>query len=332
MRIFSIVILVLALATTMLGGGCPKQRQAGEAIATPEPAAPSTADQAGQPVPQGEPLTTEPDEPEAVESDEEAAPEGETSGKPAGDSTTADLTGQWLGLFGRANLGVIESAWKDGVKVEFQRNGKAIWKRIVQGQGAVKAQVGAEATLESRWQLVNNRLIIHYSKVEAAKLGFGAVAPLGMLRDEEIGLLSQEQDGALGVGISAVDERLEFIVEPNYLTLTDKHGHLMVYGRVDRDSGSRYDFTGKWVGHIDMHDNFGAVFNWDGQNLTATYDHNGGSFEGVLVDGFFVGKARDTKGMSLAALTFDGANTLDGAYCPDPYMAMYQRYDFNRSR
>ena len=247
--------LILLTAVVLLAG-CPTTKQAdtGAPATTGAPAqteggqtdsgaTTSTPDSGTTP-----PAATDP----APAGPEGSAPDGQAGG------TSQKLEGEWFAMFGRHDIGLVEHAWLDGHKVVFQKDGIAIWTELTAGKSG--------RSLTSRWSTRGGDLALGFSAVDAAKSGLSRLAPLGIGRNEEIGLLSAHRPTDAEIrGAKVVTERLKFTLEGEFLTLSDSIGRLMVYGRSGMGHDSPPDCAGKaYTGHIGKQADLAAKVGWDG--------------------------------------------------------------------
>jgi len=247
-----------------------------------------------------------------------------------------ELVGDWYALFGTHDNGVVTEPWKGSHRFTFSQDKTG---RLIKFEGDE-----ATESLFVKWHVDNEDLLINFIAADAVAMGLSQVAPLGIARDEETGLLPlgvarDEETGLLTGEVPEVSGGndlyrrclLSADLSDNYLVLRDQHHRVMIYGRSIQGDRGMPDLSGDWVGHIDMHDNFSASFEvQDDGTVIGTYDHDGGKFVGRLFKGYLVGKVDYGMKSNLAALYLAEDWELDGVYCAPPYQEVVERYNFNR--
>ena len=257
-----------------------------------------------------------------------AADDGQanTASAPAGESTAkapAKLEGEWFAMFGRHDIGLIERAWLDGHKVVFHKDGVAIWTEITAGKPG--------RSLSSHWTASDGDLTLQFAAVDAVKSGMSKLAPLGIGRNEEIGLLSAEKpSGTDSPGSKAVSESLKFTIDGDFLTMTDGLGRIMAYGRSGASAKAPAAWSGSYTGHIGNQANLAAQAGWDGQALTMQLPN--GQYSGQYVGGYYIGRLTLGKVLNLAAFRPDSDGTLSGIYFPDPYNQVRADMAFSKEK
>lgn len=235
-----------------------------------------------------------------------------------------DLEGKWFALFGHHDLGVMTHSWVDGHNVEFRKNGQAFWYKVVNG-----AEVG---TLDSQWNLRGNQLMLSFSAVKAVESGLSKVAPLGIGKDEEIGLTNTPAPGMNASAMVLLDTVLDLELDHNYLVLRDGYSRLMVYGRdANEVHGIPEEWDGDWVGKGKGERRIAAQFEMQGDVLKAQMDHRTRRFSGELVNGYYVGDLIGPNGSDLVAFFYDELGFLDGVIYPKPYRQVSMDYEFMKA-
>jgi len=303
--------LVLITAAAVLAG-CPKPPTSDQAAQNSNPAG-STAAPAPAPADPNPPAaaaaTTGTGSDKAAPGENQAAPAAPAA--PGGTSAgAATLEGQWFVMFGRHDVGIVEHGWNDGHKVAFFADGRAIWTEVASGkEGRI---------LDSRWRTQGNEMVITFSAVEAAKSGISRLAPLGIGRNEEIGLTSAYKPTAAEIeGAKVVTERVKFTLDENYLTINDNLGRIMVYGRCGNSAVKAPNLAGEYSGQFGAKTGLKASASWNGTEFSLPLA--GGSFNGQFIDGYVVGQLKYGNLMSLAAFRTTPDGTLKGIYCTDPF-------------
>ena len=247
------------------------------------------------------------------------------------------LVGEWFALFGSQEQSLMTLPEEVSHHIKFDQNGTGRIIKYANGEPSASTFI--------KWHVEDKDLMIQFIAAEAVGIGLNEVAPLGIARDEETGLLplgiARDEETGLLKGETGGDApqdqefrrcMLNARIEENYIALRDPIQRMVIYGRLPRDGGGEVpDLSGEWVGHIDMHDNFSAAFEvQDDGTVIGTYDHDGGRFVGRFLNGYLVGKVDYGMKFSLAALKLTEDWELDGVYSPSPYVEMVSRYDFNR--
>ena len=299
--------LILPAAVLLLAG-CPTNKQAD----TGAPAAAGTADQTTGGQAGSSATESQPGSETAPPATTDAPPAGQTDGAsgsaPEGSSTK--LEGEWFAMFGRHDIGLVERAWLDGHKVVFHKDGVAIWTEVAAGKPG--------RSLSSHWSATDGDLTISFAAVDAVKSGMSKIAPLGIGRNEEIGLLSADKpSGGESREPKLVNENLKFTLEGDFLTMTDGLGRVMVYGRGAAAGKPPAAWSGSYKGHIGNQANLAVQAGWDGQALTMQLP--GGQYTGQYVGGYYIGRLTLGKVLNLAAFSPGADGSLSGVYFPDPY-------------
>jgi len=251
--------------------------------------------------------------------------------------TPADptLAGTWFALFGRNDSGVEESTWENGHRVRFIQDGNNLWIRIENGWEV--------AAMNAKYEVHGNTVQIRFSPRSAVEYGLSKIAPLGLGRDEEVGLLSKTpgRDTEIGLadksaGQKAGDaervENLKFIVDGDLLVLTDSKTNVMVYARLsDQAPQTAPDESGSWLGDVAGMTGVVANAHGEGGKLTLSIDGGKGQFDGQYVQGYFVGKLKQSTRLSLAVLYPAADGAMNGLLLPDPYATPELGFDFKRS-
>ena len=347
MRIYFLAIIVMGLLVCALG--CPQTKE-------PTASTPSGSSAVG-----ADPATETQDAPVAASADEspEAAETAETDntateGEPAPEAdteapkTASQISGTWLALFGRGDQGVNEQAYFNGHKLQFEADGTVLLTLLKDGKPG--RQLPGTFTIE------NGRLEWTYALAAAVDSGAIDFAPLGMGRDEEIGLLNSGKEGMgrddeiglltgekegmgrdVEIGLSEGGdteksgsmkhtEELRIVLDGPFMALTDDHGQIYVYGNADLANPAPLH-----------HEQYSGSF--EGKQITATFTENSGTVEGQLgehngwfkgeaADGFFIGRIEGLPRLSLAALVPAKDGRLSGVLLSDPYAKLNPSFDF----
>jgi hypothetical protein len=240
--------------------------------------------------------------------------------------------GTWFALFGRHETGVTESAWENGHRVRFVANGLALWVRVENGWEI--------AAMDCKYKVSGNTIQINFSAKRAVELGVAGIAPLGIGRDEEIGLLGKTpgrdeeiglEDSGQGKKVADAErvENLSYIVDGNYLILTDSRKNLMVYAKVRDDAPDTAPVIGaNWLGDIAEQSAVPALASQQADTLTLSVDAGKGNFSGKYVKGYFTGKFTNNSRQSLAVLEPLADGGLHGLTVADPYNVADLVFDF----
>ena len=318
-------VLLVASMLLLAGTGCVKGTKGGggqHAVGTAAPpVAQGTTPSEGaatEAPPAPTPLSGQPAPPPAP-----PATPGEPTKAPA--DLAQQLTGEWTALFGRQEVGVIENAWEDGHRVTFSTGNTGVWTMLTKG---------AEAdTVECKWRISDGDLLVTLDGSKAAKNGLWKIAPLGIGRNEEIGLL-KATSGSVDTEHKILDKRLKVILNGDFLALTDEHTRMMVYarykGKAKSDPSAIAALGGEWSGKYGSNTALNGTATWDGKRFKLACD-DGSEFNGVFVDGYLVGRMKSLHAVSLAALQPVGGNSIIGAYTPDPYAKMLSDFSFERA-
>ena len=232
-----------------------------------------------------------------------------------------DLEGKWFALFGLHDLGVMTHSWVDGHNVEFRKNGQAFWYTVVNG-----AEVG---TLDSQWSRQGSTLKLSFSAAKAVEIGLSKLAPLGIGKDEEIGLTNTPSPGMNASAMVLLDTILDLELDHNYLVLRDGYSRLMVYGReANEGQGLPEGLAGGWVGKDQGNQLIAAEFELKGDRLQAQMNRKTYNFSGELAKGYYVGELIGPRGMDLVAFYYDDLGFLDGVIFAKPYHEVSMVYEF----
>lgn len=245
------------------------------------------------------------------------------------------IGGTWFALFGRHESGVVESAWENGHRVRFVQDGLAIWIRVENGWDV--------AAMESKYEVSGSTIKLTYTPARAVEFGLSQLAPLGLARDEEIGLLSKTpgRDSEIGLTDKAAGEKagdaekveqLQFVHDGDLLVLTDNKSHVMVYARVpEAEAPPVPAVAGEWLGDISGVSGIPATATLSGDTLALSIDGGKGQYTGKFVQGYFTGKFKQGAQLSLAALQLGPDGKLNGLLLPDPYSKPDSAFDFTRT-
>lgn len=245
------------------------------------------------------------------------------------------LGGTWFALFGRHDNSVEESSWENGHRVRFIEDGNNLWVRVENGWNV--------AAMNAKYEVMDDTVRITFSPRSAVEYGLSKIAPLGLGRDEEVGLLSKTpgRDTEIGLedktaGEKAGDaervENLKFIVDGDLLVLTDSKTNVMVYARVKEQAPQAApDVTGSWLGNVAGTTGVAATASGEGGKLKLAIDGGKGQFDGQYVQGYFVGKLQQNSQLSFAVLYPAADGSLNGMLLPDPYAKPDQLFDFQRA-
>lgn len=268
----------------------------------------------------------------------EVAKESRTSEETKRVITPADpvLAGTWFALFGRHDNGVVEASWKDGHRVRFIADGNNLWVRIENGWEV--------AAMNAKYQVEGDTVSITFSPSSAVKYGLGKIAPLGLGRDEEVGLLNKTpgRDTEIGLADKAAGqkagdaervENLKFVVDGNLLVLSDSHANVMVYAKLNEQNPAPETApteAGDWQGNVAGATGVSAVAKDADGKLTLLIGGGKQQFDGQYVQGYFVGKLKQGTQLSLAVLYPAADGSLNGLLLPDPYATPDLAFDFTR--
>jgi hypothetical protein len=332
---------LICASLLMLALGCPQQPA--------DQAQTSTRASAANP----EPVPTAPDAiTSAPASPAEAAIPTSDVPEVAATVTAADVAGTWTALFGRGDQGVNEQACLNGHQLQFNPDGTLLLTLIKDGKPGQQ--------LAGTYQIENDRLEWSYSLIAAVKTGAVDAAPLGMGRDEEIGLLKGEKEGMgrdeeigllkgekegmgrdteIGLGKDKEasqatkqdhSEDLRVVLDGPFMALTDDHGQIYIYGKTTAAQSAPLH-PGNWQGTFNGKQII-ADFTQTGDKVTGALGEYGGRFVGQALDGFIVGKIEGVPKISLAALVLDSNGGLSGVLLTDPYAKLDPQFDFTAAR
>jgi hypothetical protein len=318
-------VLLLASVLVLAGSGCVKgskvgggQQTVGTAASTAAEGTTASEGATPETPPAPAPLGGKPAPPPAP-----PATPGEPTKAP--EDLAQQLTGEWTALFGRQEVGVIENAWEDGHRVIFNTGDTGVWTKLVKG--------AKTDTVECKWRISDGDLLVTLDGTKAAKTGLWKMAPLGIGRNEEIGLL-KATPGSVDTEHKMLDKRLKVVLRSDFLALTDEHTRMMVYarykGKAKSDPSAIAALGGEWSGKYGSNTALIGTATWDGKSFTLAFD-DGSKFSGAFVDGYLVGRMSALHDVSLAALQPVGTDRLVGAYTPDPYAKMLSDFSFERA-
>lgn len=315
-------VLVVVAAALLLGAGCPKgdkpaapagSATSGSASAGGEAAAPggdSTGSQTAAQLPPGSEETS-------------ATPDaGAAAGSSSGAAKASDpslLAGEWFALFGRQDEGIVEDAWKTNQRVKFDKQGQVVFSLNIQGK---------PGDVQGTYTAADGTIKLTISAAKSVQSGLSHLVPLGIGRNEEVGLLKQagrnEEIGLNKTGAPDASGNImrdvKYAVFGGFLMLSDSFDHLLVYGKMPAgQEAPAPDLAGAWTANFGASSGIDTIGAWDGKQLTFDLGSEG-KFAGTLVHGFVVGAIKRTSGTSLAALFPQDSNRLKGVYMPDPYL------------
>jgi hypothetical protein len=326
--------LLLAAAALMLGG-CPRGEQPADQAQTTTPV-PAAAAQTGTTASS----TAAPSTPAVPGAAAGAAGGATATPGAAGQPGTAEespaelakLEGEWFALFGRHDIRVIEKAWQKEQRLRFDKHGQAVFSLDLGG--------GKTESVECTFTVSEDTLYLSLPGAQAVTSGLSKVAPLGISRNEEVGLLKQpgrnEEVGLLKSGKGAVGgtglikKEIRFVALDDFLVLTDQLTRIMIYGRYQPPAEAEPlpDVSGKWSASFAGED-LSALAKLTGTELVVEFSPLA-KFSGHAVHGYFAGRIKDQQGLSLAALCPSGTDKLVGVYCRDPYAAMKSDLELSR--
>ncbi len=283
----------------------------------------------------------------ATESDHATAPEA--APEAAAPESAKQITGTWLALFGRADQGVNEQAYLNGHQLQFNEDGTLVLTLIKDGKPG--RQMLGSYTIE------NGRLEWSYLLAEALDTSAIDYAPLGMGRDEEIGLLNREQEGMgrddeigllrgekeglgrdaeIGLGEGKHNssqpstekhtEELRIVLDGPFMALTDDHGQIYVYGNLD--SRATKPLSGRTYNGVVAGKQIQVAFIETAGLVEGRLGEYGGTFKGTAADGFITGRIEGQPRLSLAALILGPDGALSGVLLTDPYAKLDPQFDF----
>jgi hypothetical protein len=314
-------LLAALFVVLLLFAACPqKEKPAAGANGAATSSAPQTgsAEQAVNGAqPSGDtPASTSPDQPQ------------ETAATPAGPSA---LYGEWLALFGRQDEGMLDSAWQQDQRIKFDKQGQVVFTLQLKGQAA--SVQGVFAAGES------GDIKLTLSAAQALKDGLSHVVPLGIGRNEEIGLLKQagrnEEVGLTESG--AVDaagnitRSITYKLIGDYLILSDKFDHVMVYTRFQAAPPAASEFDGAWTAAFGAAVDIAASAASTNQALSIDLGEQG-KFDGTMISGVAVGKIKRGNEIIMATLRPEGGNRLIGVYSTSPYVMVSNDLTLTRDK
>ena len=330
----SILIGIIAIAAPLLLAGCPK---------SPDEGTPLKPENGGQPAATPEQPGSPGDDAMADPLDETAAPEneGEDAGSAAteeagGESGSTDtaslpqpvepdgqpeLEGEWFALFGRTDLGPSEFLWVNGHRVSFRGNGQAFWGMIEEGTQT--------ATMDSQWSREGNKLKLSFLASKAVEIGLSGVAPMGIGKDEEIGLANAQAPDSSSGAMNLYDALIDYDLDHNYLVLRDSRNQMYVYGRVQPQEAAGAPASGDWYGWYGRDNGIKAEVSLDNEQVQIACG-DAGRFTGRLSGGYIIGRLEGNDPGS-AALVLRDDGQLDGAIMRKPFREVDQRFEFVRA-
>jgi hypothetical protein len=330
------LISLICTGLLLLVAGCPSTRHQEPAKATTQTSASSelnttdAATAAATP-----PQSTDPAAAQGAAANGDVPAATTTTGEPpAAPVTAVQITGTWLALFGRSDQGVNEEATTaTGHQLQFSPDGTLLLTLLKDGKPGKQ--------LPGSYIIDGDRLEWSYSLIETANAGAFEIAPLGMGRDEEIGLLRGDKDGMgrdeeIGLDQGKRDgspqqqlhtEDLRIVLDGPFMALTDDHGQIYVYGNKASESQQPLP-EHAWTGTLGGKAVTVQFATQDGQ-VTGQFGEYGGSFTGKLASGFITGRVEGRSRLSLAALALDREGKLCGVLLPDPYAKMDPQFDFS---
>lgn len=259
-----------------------------------------------------------------------AQPGGETPGAttppdaPAGAETPAGpsaLHGEWLALFGRQDEGMLADTWQEDQRIKFDQQGQMVFTISLKGQQA-KVQGSYTAGNSGELQLV-------LSAAKVMESGLSHLVPLGIGRNEEVGLLKQagrnEEVGLVESGrpdaAGNITRNIKYEVLGNYMFLSDKFDHIMLYTRFVADPSAASGLDGSWKANFGTVENIAAVATGKGSELSIDMGAQG-MFIGSMISGVAVGKIKRANEIFLATLRPEGSDRLSGLYLAAPYVQL----------
>jgi hypothetical protein len=322
----NLTVLVMIAAAMLLGAGCPKgEKPAPPAGSTTNTPAPSGGDAAPGSDSTGSETTS-------------ALPTGSGDGAatPAGETAAATdpslLAGEWFAMFGRQDEGIVEDAWKTNQRVKFDKQGQVVFELDINGK---------PGTVQGTYSAASGVVTLKLPAVKSVQSGLSHMAPLGIGRNEEVGLLKQaDRNEEIGLDKKSgaadatgnISRDVKFAVYGGFLMLSDSFDHLLIYGKFPAGQQAPVpDLAGAWTANIGTSTGLDTTGAWDGKQLTFDLGPEG-KFTGTLVHGFVVGALRRTHGISLTALFPQDNDKLKGVYIPDPYLELKTDLELVRSK
>lgn len=317
--VFVMICVVLGLAA-----GCPQGQKTEEPAATSSSGAADTAGGSGIPdSTAGGGVAAE--QPDSAATETAQA----TAGSNAETADASKLEGEWLALFGRHDNGVVEDAYTTGQRVKFDKQGQVVFTLIIAGK---------PTEMSGSYSAADGVAQLKLPAAEAVKSGFSKAAPLGISRNDEVGLLRQaDRNEEIGLAKENAPDaqgnimrNVKYAVYGDFLVMADSVDHLMVYGKYAEQEPAMPDLSGKWEAKLGAKTGIPATATWDGKLLAINMGADG-AFTGKLVRGFAVGQLKGPQGLSLVGLVPAAADKLLGVYLPDPYLDLKADVEFTRS-
>ncbi len=316
--VFITICVALGLAT-----GCPRGQKVDEPSATSDAGTATADSSAGVP-------------------DGTVADNGAATGQ-TGSSTAATtpaenedpalasskLAGEWLALFGRHDTGVVEDAYTTGQRVKFDKQGQVVFTLVISGK---------PTTTSGSYTAAGGVATLKLPAAQAVKSGLSQAAPLGISRNDEVGLLRQaDRNEEIGLANKSgapdaqgnIMRDVKFAVYGDFLVLADSVDHLMVYGKYADQEPAVPDLSGKWEAKFGSGAGIPATASGNGKLLTIDLGAQG-AFSGSLVRGFAVGQIKGPQGLSLVGLFPVAPDKLQGVYLPDPYLELKTDLELTR--
>jgi hypothetical protein len=329
-------IITIAVAGLLVLTGCPEPQpdgtpppvQGGDQPATNDPGT-ATPGTAGGETGESGGETAAPADATAGSAGEAGADGEATSGETASlpQPTSPDgepqLEGEWFALFGRTELGPSEHLWFSGHRVNFRSNGQAIWMVVEEG-----AQT---ASMDSQWGREGQQLKLSFMASKAVESGLSGIAPMGIGKDEEIGLASGQAPGGNSSAMNLYDALLDYSLDHNYLVLTDANNNMYVYGRVEPQTGGLDTAAGEgWYGWFNRGRGVQATVTEENGELTIEMG-SAGRFSGHESGGYVIGRYEAGSDSGYAALIRRPDGEFDGAIMRKPYRDVEWNFEFVRS-
>jgi hypothetical protein len=317
-------VLVMIVAAMLLAAGCPKGEKPapadGSATNSMAPSGSNTAASSSEST--GSETAAQP--PAGSEGASATSNNGAAGSAPAGESAAAAdpslLAGEWFAMFGRQDEGIVEDAWKTNHRIKFDKEGNVVFTLSINGK---------PQDVQGKYAAASGVVKLTLSAVKSVKSGLSHIAPLGIGRNEEVGLLKQAgRNEEIGLDKKSdvpdaagnITRDVKYAVYGGFLMLSDSYDHLLIYGKFPGNQAPPApDLAGAWTASIGANTGIATTNAWDGKQLTFDLGPQG-KFTGTLVHGFVVGSIQRTPGLSLAALFPQGSDQLKGVYMPDPYL------------
>lgn len=328
-------VLVLIAAAMLLGTGCPKTDKPapadGSAASGQAPANSDTAASTGEST-----GSTTASEVPAGNDDTAASTPGAAAPSSTGETAKSDdpslLAGEWFAMFGRQDEGIIEDSWKTNQRVKFDKQGKVLFTFEIHGKpGDVECSYTADSGVVK----------LQLPAAKAVQSGLSHMAPLGIGRNEEVGLLKQagrneeiglNQQSDVTQSAGRITRDVKYAIYGDFLMLSDSFEHLLIYGKYPANQTAAVgDLGGDWTVNLGASTGIDTVSAWDGKQLTFDLGAQG-KFTGTLVHGFVVGVIKRTPGLSLAALYPQSSEQLLGVYVPDPFLELKTDFALVRAK